>query len=494
MGSSSNVRDTSREDGNLNKSYSSYRKYRRSPSSSSYNSSRRSRSYRSRSRTRQSYRSKNGYKDEQKYDSRYKSRDSSSYKPSNSRNDLTGDQNAKDSKKVPTSRQPKKSAWDSMMPVSNLSAELCDTHSLNENKAKGKHSSSSQVVPDSQQCRIYIGSLDPDVKEEDIRTIFSSFGEITCIEMPRDPSTNKSKGYCFVEYRKKESADVAIVSMQGFQIKGRPIKLGKPNAATGQGSVFSAGMGMASMSAAYTNPFANPMAAGVLAAAAFLQSRSGVKIDTCMFSKVVNKRDVAVILSKIGASASIPFSIGPTPPEMNGKRVHLENVPFELGSQDIKKIFEPFGTIINCVLIPRDMLPGSFYGCGYIDFESPQVAQIVSSAMNGFEIAGAKVQVTMAPSSLEPSNVIVLCNMVDPKLVDEELPNEVKEECSKYGTVTSVYLHFSQNDSISIFVVFNTHEDAENAVKALNSRWFNGRQIECRSYDSSAYFSGNYDL
>lgn len=481
MSSSGNMRDSSREDKSLNKSYSSHHKSRRSRSSSSYDSSRRSRS---RSRNRPSYRSKNDYKDEYKYDSRYKGRDSGSYKPNESRNDLAGDKNAKDQKKAPAPlRQPKKSAWDSMMPVSSLSAELCDTRSLNENKARDQHSSSSQTVPDSQQCRIYIGSLDPDVREEDIRTIFSSFGEITSIEMPRDPTSNKSKGHCFVEYRKKESADVAIVSMQGFQIKGRPIKLGKPNAAlSGQGSVFSAGMGMASMSTAYTNPFANPMAAGVLAAAAFLQSRSGVKIDT------------SVILSKIGASTSIPFSIGPTPPEMNGKRVHLENVPFDLGSQDIKKIFEPFGTIINCVLIPRDMLPGSFYGCGYIDFESPQVAQIVSSAMNGFEIAGAKVQVTMAPSSLEPSNVIVLCNMVDPNLVDEELPNEVKEECSKYGTVTSVYLHFAQNNSLSIFVVFSTHQDAENAVKALNSRWFNGRQIECRSYDSNAYFSGNYDL
>ncbi|BAM42006.1 uncharacterized protein TOT_040000383 [Theileria orientalis strain Shintoku] len=368
----------------------------------------------------------------------------------------------------------KPSSWDSLTPVSTITPELCDTRSLHSGKRDQKTAENDEGQ---QNNKIYIGALDPGCTIQDIRTVFSSFGEILQLDFPIDPQTNKAKGFCFIEYRKKESADLAMISMQGFHIKGKPIKLARPN-------VSSSGMSSSALGAIqYNNPLSNPLAAGAVAAATLLQNRSGVRVDT------------ANVLTKLTASSS-SVTIGPTPPDLNGKRVVLENIPFELKATDVRRIFEPFGEIMECVLYSREMLPGAFYAIGYIDFKNANVAQTVCSTMNGFEIAGSKVQVTMAPESsvAGTSNVIVIQNMIEASLADENLPNEVKEECNKYGLVTSVYLHFSPNDTLSVFVVFNTVEDAENAVRSLNTRWFNGRQLMCKLYDASAYFSGNYEL
>ena len=41
----------------------------------------------------------------------------------------------------------------------------------------------------------------------------------------------------------------------------------------------------------------------------------------------------------------------------------------------------------------------------------------------------------------EPSVVVVLRNMVTPEEVDDDLQDEVQEECSKYGTVERVIIY-----------------------------------------------------
>lgn len=49
-------------------------------------------------------------------------------------------------------------------------------------------------------CRLYVGSLHYDVKESDIRSIFSPFGPIAQIDVSFDQNTGKSKGYAFIEF------------------------------------------------------------------------------------------------------------------------------------------------------------------------------------------------------------------------------------------------------------------------------------------------------
>jgi hypothetical protein len=82
--------------------------------------------------------------------------------------------------------------------------------------------------------RIYIGSLAYDQTEDNVRVPFSAFGQIVKIDMPREPATGLSKGFCFLEYATAESATTAMATMNGFMIAGRPIKVNKPAGLAGE--------------------------------------------------------------------------------------------------------------------------------------------------------------------------------------------------------------------------------------------------------------------
>jgi RNA recognition motif-containing protein len=63
-------------------------------------------------------------------------------------------------------------------------------------------------------CRIYVGSLNYDLKEVDINALFASFGTIKTFSMSYDNLTGKSKGYCFIEYETAAMAEAALVSLE----------------------------------------------------------------------------------------------------------------------------------------------------------------------------------------------------------------------------------------------------------------------------------------
>lgn len=84
--------------------------------------------------------------------------------------------------------------------------------------------------------RIYVGSLPFSLRENDIRQIFEPFGPIDVVDLHYDSITQKSKGYCFVQYRKHADAQQSLDKMNGFEIAGRPIRVGLVTEKSGSSS------------------------------------------------------------------------------------------------------------------------------------------------------------------------------------------------------------------------------------------------------------------
>ncbi|GMP75683.1 hypothetical protein CsSME_00032680 [Camellia sinensis var. sinensis] len=63
-----------------------------------------------------------------------------------------------------------------------------------------------------QQLEVFIGNLDPNVTEEELRKIFLQFGEIIYVKIPT------SRGCGFVQFAARASAEEAIQRMQGTMI------------------------------------------------------------------------------------------------------------------------------------------------------------------------------------------------------------------------------------------------------------------------------------
>lgn len=74
--------------------------------------------------------------------------------------------------------------------------------------------------------RLYVGSLHFNITEDMLRGIFEPFGSIQSITLMMDYETGRSKGYGFVTYDKAEDAKKALEQMNGFELAGRPMKVG----------------------------------------------------------------------------------------------------------------------------------------------------------------------------------------------------------------------------------------------------------------------------
>ena len=73
--------------------------------------------------------------------------------------------------------------------------------------------------------RIYVGSINFEIKEDTIKQAFLPFGPIKSVNLSWDPITNKHKGFAFIEYDIPEAAQLALEQMNGVMIGGRNIKV-----------------------------------------------------------------------------------------------------------------------------------------------------------------------------------------------------------------------------------------------------------------------------
>uniref|UniRef100_A0A1A9Z413 RRM domain-containing protein n=1 Tax=Glossina pallidipes TaxID=7398 RepID=A0A1A9Z413_GLOPL len=74
--------------------------------------------------------------------------------------------------------------------------------------------------------RLYVGSLHFNITEEMLRGIFEPFGKIDSIQLIMDSETGRSKGYGFITYHNAEDAKKALEQLNGFELAGRPMKVG----------------------------------------------------------------------------------------------------------------------------------------------------------------------------------------------------------------------------------------------------------------------------
>jgi len=72
---------------------------------------------------------------------------------------------------------------------------------------------------------LYVGNLAFGVTEENLKEIFSEFGEIESVHLIKDKFSGQSKGFGFVEMPDNAEADKAIKALNGSMQQGRPIKV-----------------------------------------------------------------------------------------------------------------------------------------------------------------------------------------------------------------------------------------------------------------------------
>ncbi|MFP4559583.1 MAG: RNA recognition motif domain-containing protein [Archaeoglobaceae archaeon] len=74
---------------------------------------------------------------------------------------------------------------------------------------------------------IYIGNLPYDVKDDELRQGFESYGQVFSVNVVKDRFSGRSKGFAFIEMSDEDEAKAAIDGLNGTTMTGREIKVNK---------------------------------------------------------------------------------------------------------------------------------------------------------------------------------------------------------------------------------------------------------------------------
>lgn len=378
---------------------------------------------------------------------------------------------------------------------------------------------------DSQRRSVYVGGVPPETTELEVRNLFSAFGPVVRVELARDTSTGKVKGYGFVDFATDEAAAAVLAIKSPLLIAGRELKLGRPHQTQ--------------------PPSSTP---GI----------TGSSVTTVTSSNSSSTSMSPAAESALAATTAAALACGTA--EQLGEhrrscRIFVGNVAFEVGELQLREIFAPFGTVVSCTLVSNPET-GRHRGYGFLEFDSPRSAEAAIVRMNNFPLLGRALRVGPAaplsaplPPVLAPGTaavlplappretslsseenltitpaqrfllmqslardtplgqqqqqqqqqqqkqpvgatgaagiivavppVVVLENLLPPGVpADADLPGEVRDECSRYGAVAAVVPHADDaSGAVAVFVRFGALAAAETAVQRLNGRYFGGRVI-----------------
>lgn len=74
-----------------------------------------------------------------------------------------------------------------------------------------------------QNQKLYVGNLNYDASEEQVRELFGTFGEVVDVKIVMDRFTGRSRGFAFVRYDSAESAGKAKEGLNGQPFLGKTL-------------------------------------------------------------------------------------------------------------------------------------------------------------------------------------------------------------------------------------------------------------------------------
>jgi len=75
------------------------------------------------------------------------------------------------------------------------------------------------------RVRLFVGNLSFSLGDGDLREAFAEVGGVERAEIVRDRFDGRSRGFGFVEMRNQEDAAAALLSMNGKELAGRPLRV-----------------------------------------------------------------------------------------------------------------------------------------------------------------------------------------------------------------------------------------------------------------------------
>ncbi|KAJ4306685.1 Phosphatidylinositol-3-phosphatase SAC1 [Collariella sp. IMI 366227] len=278
--------------------------------------------------------------------------------------------------------------------------------------------------------RLYVGNIHFSITESDLQNVFEPFGELEFVQLQKDDS-GRSRGYGFVQFRDATQAREALEKMNGFDLAGRPIRVGLGN-----------------------DKFTPESTANLLRG---FQGQNQ-QFQGSAFSGAGGRGPQASNFDRAGGRDNEKGTGASALDDTDVAGVNFNNYSRDALMRKLARTDEPSnGQPERQILKPKT------------------------------ETKPLPVNVSMA------SRCVVLRNMFDPAEQEgddwaKELEDEVRQEAEeKYGHV--VHISLDANSQGDIYLKFDKVSGGENAIKGLNGRYFDGRMITAAPVVDAVYSS-----
>lgn len=89
-----------------------------------------------------------------------------------------------------------------------------DEHGMDQDSYKKERHDVVRERQKKKELEVFVGGLDRDTNEEDLREVFSEIGDITEVRLLMNPMTNKNKGFAFIRFATVEQARRALTDFK----------------------------------------------------------------------------------------------------------------------------------------------------------------------------------------------------------------------------------------------------------------------------------------
>ena len=181
-------------------------------------------------------------------------------------------------------------------------------------------------------------------------------------------------------------------------------------------------------------------------------------------------------------------------------KLYIGSVPVFLNEGQVLELLKAFGEVKHFDLI-RDPDTRRSRGMAFCEFHEDAVTDLACEGLDGLEVGEQRLIVRRvhAPAnepmqeqetSDTPTRAMLMLNMVTTEeLLDDaeyqDIMEDVRSECERHGTVTSVYIPRPDGTDAEpqgvgrVYVQFEHTPQCEAALRAIAGRQFDGRTVIC---------------
>lgn len=348
---------------------------------------------------------------------------------------------------------------------------------------------------------LYVGDLEPACTESMLFETFKRVGTVSSIRVCRDAATRRSLGYAYVNFHNVADAERAIDTLNYQPVGGgeKPCRIMWSHRdpalrRSGKGNIFIKNLDksidhktLCDTFSAFGNILSCKVALdreGQSRGFGFVHFENPDAADAAIAQ--VNGMllaDRKVFVGHFQANRKTPN--GPS----KFTNIFVKDLPLDVGDDELKAMFEPFGEITSCI-VQRKKEDNASLGFGFVNFSQPEAARAAVEKLNGSDCRGNKLFVSRAQKKAErqeqlkrqfeerkqkyaESNLFV-------KNLDESVDDaKLREQFASYGEMVSCKV-MRDDKGVSRgfgFVCFSNPEEAHKAINDPHNKVLVGKPL-----------------